>query len=142
MVTRQPRDANPPMTVDSGMRILIVDDQDTVLEILRSMLRKLGFRNVDTAKDGNEAFDKLHKAMSPYGLVISDWNMQPVSGMELLAAVRRDRRLAATPFIMVTAENTTDHVVAAREAGVSSYITKPFSLDAVKRRLEAAVGAF
>ncbi len=130
------------MPVDPGLRILIVDDQDTVLEILRSMLRQLGFRNIDTAKDGNEAFDKLRAAMFPYGLVISDWNMQPVSGMELLTAVRGDLRLAATPFIMITAENTKDRVIAARDAGVTNYISKPFSLDAVKRRLIAALGEF
>ena len=127
------------MTVDADMRILIVDDQETVLEILRGMLRKLGFRNVDTANDGNQAFAKLRAAH--YGLVISDWNMQPVSGLQLLQAVRRDPALAATPFIMITAENTKDRVIAARDAGVTSYITKPFSLDAVKRRLEATVGA-
>jgi two-component system, chemotaxis family, chemotaxis protein CheY len=130
------------MPVDPRLRILIVDDQDTVLEILRSMLRKLGFRNVDTAKDGNEAFDKLRAAIFPYGLVISDWNMQPISGLELLEAVRADEKLARTPFIMITAENTPERVIAARDAGVTHYLTKPFSLDAVKRRLVAAFGEF
>jgi two-component system chemotaxis response regulator CheY len=128
------------MALEPGLRILIVDDQDTVLEILRSILRKLGFRNIDTAKDGAQALQVLRGAIDPYGLVISDWNMQPMTGLQLLQAVRGDKDLAATPFIMITGENTKDRVVAAMQAGVSSYIMKPFSLEAVKKRLAAVLG--
>ena len=130
------------MSVDPGIRILIVDDQDTVLEILRGILRKLGFRNIDTAKEGEEALKRLKKAIFRYGLVISDWNMQPLTGLELLEAVRGDPRLARTPFIMITGENTKDRVLEARDAGVTGYITKPFSADAVKRQIEAVLGPF
>lgn len=125
-----------------GIRVLIVDDQDTVLEILRGILRKLGFRHVEMAKDGAQALDMMRSTIDPYGLVISDWNMQPMSGLQLLQAVRADKDLAPTPFIMITGENTKDRVIAAMEAGVSSYIMKPFSPDAVKKRLVSLLGEF
>ncbi len=130
------------MVLDPSLRVLIVDDQDTVLEILRSILRKIGFRTVDTAKDGPQAMQALRAAVDPYGLVISDWNMKPMTGLQLLQAVRSDKDLAGTPFVMITGENTKDRVIAAMQAGVSSYIMKPFSPDAVKKRLVSVLGEF
>jgi two-component system chemotaxis response regulator CheY len=130
------------MAVDKSMRILVVDDQETVLEILREILRKLGLRNIETAKDGGKALEMLRGAVDPYGLVLSDWNMKPVSGLQLLQAVRGDPSLAHTPFIMVTGEASKDRVVAAIDAGTTSFIVKPFSLDAVKKRLVAVLGEF
>ncbi|HEY1720028.1 MAG TPA: response regulator [Magnetospirillaceae bacterium] len=130
------------MPLEPGIRVLIVDDQDTVLEILRSILRKFGFRNIDAAKDGAQALEKLRAAIDPYGLVISDWNMKPMTGLQLLETMRGDKDLATTPFIMVTGENTKDRVIAAMQAGVSSYIMKPFSPDAVKKRLVSVLGEF
>ena len=130
------------MTVDPGVRILIVDDQDTVLEILRAILRRLGFSNVDTANDGSQALSKLRAAVNCYALVISDWNMQPVTGMQLLQEMRGDERLAETPFIMITADDSAERLSAARNAGVTTYLAKPFSPDSVRRRLVAALGEF
>jgi len=130
------------MSVDTNIRILIVDDQDTVLAILREILRKLGFRYVDEAKDGVRALEMMRAAGDPYGLVISDWNMQPVTGMQLLESMRADPELAKTPFVMITGEASKDRVIAAMGAGVNSYIVKPFSVDVVKKRLAAVLGAF
>ncbi len=132
--------ANQYMALDPDLRILIVDDQETVLEILRGILRKIGFRKIDTAKDGAQAIQALRAAADPYGLVISDWNMKPMTGLQLLQAIRQDNGLAGTPFVMITGENTKDRVVAAMEAGVSSYIMKPFSFEAVKKRLVPILG--
>jgi two-component system chemotaxis response regulator CheY len=130
------------MPVDRNLRILIVDDQDTFLEIMRAMLRQLGFRNVEVARNGAEAMAALRGAAGRYGLVISDWNMQPITGMQLLQAVRANPAFAALPFIMVTGEASKDRVVAAAGAGVTAYLSKPVSLDAVKRRLINVLGEF
>src|SRR5690606_8077460 len=108
------------MAVSKDMSILIVDDYKTMLRIVRSLLEQLGFRNVDEATDGKSAFDMI--AARQYGLVISDWNMQPVTGLDLLKRVRANASTADLPFIMVTAEARTENVVAARQAGVNNYI--------------------
>jgi two-component system chemotaxis response regulator CheY len=128
------------MPVDRNLRILLADDQDTFLEIMREMLRKLGFRNVDVAKDGIKAINAMSRAADPYGLVISDWNMQPMTGLQLLQEVRADPALAPTPFIMVTGEASKDRVVAALGAGVTGYIVKPVSLDTLKKKLAGLLG--
>ncbi len=94
------------MAVDLNMQILIVDDYKTMLRIVRNLLKQLGFDNVDEAADGSEALSKLRGR--PYGLVISDWNMEPMTGYQLLKEVRSDTKLAETPFIMVTAESKTE----------------------------------
>jgi two-component system, chemotaxis family, chemotaxis protein CheY len=128
------------MSVDRTLPILLVDDQDTFLEIMKAMLRQLGFRNVVVAKDGPKAVATLTRAADPYGLVISDWNMQPMTGLQLLQTVRADPVLAATPFIMVTGEASKDRVVAALGAGVTGYIVKPISLDTLKKKLASLLG--
>ena len=94
------------MAVDLNMQILIVDDYKTMLRIVRNLLKQLGFDNVDEAADGSEALSKLRGR--PYGLVISDWNMEPMTGYQLLKEVRSDTKLAETPFIMVTAESKSE----------------------------------
>ena len=121
------------------MPILVVDDYKTMITILRHLLKQLGFENVDEANDGGTAFAKLKE--KPYGLVISDWNMDPVSGYELLKKVRRDEDLKAMPFILVTAENKSENVVAARKAGVNSYIIKPFTAETLKKKITHALGS-
>jgi len=128
------------MPVDRNLRILLVDDQDTFLEIMRAMLRQLGFRNVEVAKDGATAIVALSGADDPYELVISDCNMQPMTGLQLLQAVRADPALAATPFIMITGEASKGRVVAALGAGVTGYIVKPVSLDTLKKKLVNLLG--
>ncbi|HVY90619.1 MAG TPA: response regulator, partial [Hyphomonadaceae bacterium] len=102
------------MAVDLSMPVLVVDDYQTMIRIIRNLLTQLGFRNIDEAKDGRQALEKLKGAK--YGLVISDWNMEPMTGFELLQQVRADAGLKALPFIMVTAESKTENVVAAKKA--------------------------
>lgn len=130
------------MAVDKKLRILIVDDQDTVLQIMREILRNLGFRYVEEAKDAATALDMLKTAGDRFGLVISDWNMQPETGFQLLQSMRADPALAQVPFIMLTGEASKDRVIAARDAGVNGYIAKPFSLNSVKKSLAGVLGAF
>lgn len=128
------------MSVDKNMNILVVDDYKTMLRIVRNLLKQLGFNNVDEATDGSTALQKLRD--KKYGLVISDWNMEPMSGLQLLKEVRADSRLNNVPFIMVTAESKSENVVAAKEAGVTNYIIKPFNAETLKQKLTAVLGDF
>ncbi|NOZ66599.1 MAG: response regulator [Alphaproteobacteria bacterium] len=128
------------MAVDKAMSILIVDDYKTMLRIIRNLLKQLGFNNVDEASDGSEALNKMRS--KSYNLVISDWNMEPMTGYELLKEVRSDDMLKKTPFIMVTAESKTDNVIAAKKAGVNNYIVKPFNAATLKQKLSAVLGDF
>ncbi|HWT96953.1 MAG TPA: response regulator [Terriglobales bacterium] len=128
------------MSVDMNMSILIVDDYKTMLRIIRNLLKQLGFNNVDEATDGSMALQKLRD--KDYGLVISDWNMEPMTGIQLLREVRADSRLKALPFIMITAESKTENVVAAKEAGVNNYIVKPFNAATLKTKLTTVLGSF
>ena len=128
------------MSVDKDISVLIVDDYKTMLRIIRNLLQQLGFTNVDEAADGSQALSKLRD--KPYDLVISDWNMEPMTGFQLLKEVRADDRLKATPFIMVTAESKTENVVAAKQAGVSNYIVKPFNAATLKTKMAAVLGEF
>lgn len=128
------------MAVDKAMPILIVDDYKTMLRIIRNLLKQLGFNNVDEASDGSEALNKMRS--KSYGMVISDWNMEPMTGYELLKEVRSDDILKKTPFIMVTAESKTDNVIAAKKAGVNNYIVKPFNAATLKQKLSSVLGEF
>ena len=128
------------MSVDPSMNVLIVDDYDTMLRIVKNLLKQIGFNNVDEANDGTEALHKMR--VKKYGLVISDWNMEPMTGIDLLKLVRADADLRATPFIMVTAESKTDNVVEAKKAGVSNYIVKPFNSETLKGKIASVLGAF
>ena len=121
------------MALDNKMRILIVDDYSTMLRILRNLLRQLDLNNVDEAQNGEEALFKLRK--ETFDLVISAWNMQPMTGIDLLRQVRADARLKSLPFIMVTAESKTENVIVAKQAGVSNYIVKPFNADTLKMKI-------
>jgi two-component system chemotaxis response regulator CheY len=128
------------MSVDMNMNILIVDDYKTMLRIIRNLLKQLGFNNVDEATDGSMALQKLRD--KDYGLVISDWNMEPMTGIQLLREVRADSQLKGLPFIMITAESKTENVVAAKEAGVNNYIVKPFNAATLKTKLSSVLGNF
>jgi two-component system chemotaxis response regulator CheY len=128
------------MSVDMNMSILIVDDYKTMLRIIRNLLKQLGFNNVDEATDGSMALQKLRD--KDYGLVISDWNMEPMTGIQLLREVRADSKLKNLPFIMITAESKTENVVAAKEAGVNNYIVKPFNAATLKTKLSSVLGNF
>ena len=128
------------MTVNKAMQILVVDDYNTMRRIIRNLLKQLGFDNVDEASDGGDAFGKLHE--KTYGLVISDWNMEPMTGMDLLKKVRADEKLKHLPFIMVTAESKPENVIAAKQAGVSNYIVKPFNAETLKTKMTSVIGEF
>ncbi|MCC7425965.1 MAG: chemotaxis response regulator CheY [Alphaproteobacteria bacterium] len=121
-------------TIDRATPILIVDDYKTMLRIIRNLLRQIDFNNVEEATDGQAALAMLRAGS--FGLVISDWNMQPMTGLQLLKEVRADARLKTLPFIMVTAESKTENVIAAKQAGVSNYIVKPFNAETLRDKIE------
>ena len=128
------------MAVDLSMPVLVVDDYSTIIRIIRNLLKQLGFENIDDASDGSAALNKMRG--KKYGLVISDWNMQPMTGLDLLKKVRANAATANLPFIMVTAEARTENVVAARQAGVNNYIIKPFTQAVLKQKIAAVLGEF
>ena len=126
------------MAADKSMNVLVVDDYKSMVRIVRGMLNQLGFVNVDVAPDGAAAMALLKE--KNYGLVLSDWNMQPVTGLELLKQVRAEEKTRATPFVMVTAEAKVENVIAARQAGVNNYVIKPFTLAVLKQKLTSVIG--
>ena len=126
------------MAIDKTMNVLIVDDYRTMLRIIRNLLKQIDFDNVDEATDGVQALTKLRAGN--FGLVISDWNMEPMTGLQLLTEVRSDAKLKDTPFIMITAESKAENVVAAKAAGVSNYIVKPFNAETLKSKIEKVLG--
>ncbi len=126
------------MAVNLSTPVLIVDDYKTMIRIIRNLMKQLGFTDVDDAADGTEALGKMRQ--KSYGLIISDWNMEPMTGYELLKEVRTDEVLARTPFIMVTAESKTENVIAAKRAGVNNYIVKPFNAATLKSKIDAVFG--
>lgn len=129
------------MAVNKNINVLIVDDYTTMLRIIKNLLKQLGFNNVDEATDGSMALEKI-KAKE-YGLVISDWNMEPMTGLELLKQVRGSTAdFKNVPFIMITAESKTENVVAAKQAGVNNYIVKPFNAETLKTKISAVLGEF
>jgi len=128
------------MAVDLSMPVLVVDDYKTMIRIISNLLRQLGFSNIDEAADGGRALQLMRTR--PYGLVISDWNMEPMTGLDLLKEVRSDVKLKDTPFIMVTAESKVENVVTAKSAGVNNYIVKPFNADTFKTKLVSVLGPF
>ncbi len=128
------------MSVDKNMQVLIVDDYKTMLRIVRNLLRQLGFNNVEEATDGAAALAKARQAN--FGLIISDWNMEPMTGLQLLKEVRADDALKQVPFIMITAESKTENVIAAKAAGVNNYIVKPFNAETLKSKMGAVLGEF
>ena len=122
------------------MKILVVDDYATMRRIVRNLLTQIGYTDIDEAGDGVSALAKLRE--SKFGLIISDWNMEPMTGLQLLKEIRADAKLAATPFIMVTAESKTENVIAAKQAGVNNYIVKPFNAETLKKKIAAVLGEF
>jgi two-component system chemotaxis response regulator CheY len=125
------------MANDMNMPVLIVDDYKTMLKIVRNLLKQLGFGNVEEAMDGSAALQKLR--FKNYGLVISDWNMEPMSGLQLLKEIRLDVELKDVPFIMITAESKPENVIAAKEAGVNGYIVKPFTAAILKAKINTVL---
>ena len=126
------------MAVSKTLDIMIVDDYPTMRRILKNLLGQLGFANVTEAADGADALGKM-RGKCP-GLVISDWNMEPMTGLQLLKEVRSDIKLKTVPFIMVTAESKTENIIAAKQAGVNNYIVKPFNAETLKGKMTAVLG--
>jgi two-component system, chemotaxis family, chemotaxis protein CheY len=120
------------------VKILVVDDYPTMRRIVRTLLDQIGYKDVEEAGDGAEALDRVRA--SRFDLVISDWNMEPMTGLDLLKQIRSDAALSKTPFIMVTAESKTENVVAAKQAGASQYIVKPFTAETLKAKIAAVMG--
>ncbi|MCE5311910.1 MAG: chemotaxis response regulator CheY [Nitrospiraceae bacterium] len=119
---------------DFKIKVLVVDDFPTMRRIVKNLLKQLGFENIDEAEDGNMALNKMRS--TTYGLVVSDWNMPNMEGIELLRNVRADAALKDTPFLMVTAEAEKEKVIEAIKAGVDNYIVKPFTAEILKEKLE------
>lgn len=128
------------MPVDKNMRILVIDDFQTMRRIIINLLRQLGFTNMTEADDGSTAWEKLQ--VEHVDLIVSDWNMPKMTGMDLLRKVRADEKYKTTPFIMVTAEGKRENVIAAVQAGVSNYIVKPFNAATLKEKLSKVIGDF
>ncbi len=123
----------PLGSVDKSKPVLIVDDFKAMRRIVRQCLRELGFGELDEAEDGKMALQMLQK--KSYQLVISDWNMPNMMGIDLLKAVRSDTRLKTIPFLMLTAESQKENVLEAARAGVSNYIVKPFTTNDLEQKL-------
>ncbi len=123
--------------MDTNIPVLIVDDYKTMLRIIRNLLKQIGFEDVDEAIDGTDALRKM--GIKKYGLIISDWNMQPMNGLDFLRHVRSDSNLNATPFIMVTAESKSENVIAAKNAGVDNYIVKPFNAETLRSKVQSVL---
>jgi two-component system, chemotaxis family, chemotaxis protein CheY len=126
------------MAMDKSTSILVVDDYKTMVRIVRNLLHQLGFHDVDDANDGASALAKLRAKR--FGLVLSDWAMEPMSGLELLQAMRADPELKTLPFIMITAENRSDRIARAEQAGADGYIVKPFNAEALSDRIARVMG--
>lgn len=121
------------MELNKNMNVLVVDDQKMMRRIIVTMLNELGIKSVQEAADGNEALECLQKFKAD--LILSDWNMEGMTGIDFLKAVRANPALKALPFIMVTGENKAENIVAAKQAGVSNYIVKPFAADVLKTKI-------
>lgn len=122
------------LVFDFKIKVLVVDDFPTMRRIVKNLLKQLGFENIDEADDGVNALAKLKNG--GFGLVVSDWNMPNMEGIDLLRAVRQEPAVKDIPFLMVTAEAEKEKVIEAIKAGVDNYIVKPFTAEVLKEKLE------
>jgi two-component system chemotaxis response regulator CheY len=127
------------MSIDYSMPVLVVDDYQTVLRIMRNLLHRAGFAEIDTAGNGEEALAKMRERK--YGLVISDWFMAPLDGLELVRQARADDALKGTPIILVTGEGSPESLKAANDAGASGYVLKPFDSETLRAKIETVLAA-
>lgn len=127
------------MQINTDMKVLIVDDHKTMLRIVRNLLTQLNLSNIEEASDGQEALQKL--AQKKYDFVLSDWNMEPMTGLQLLQYVRTDDTYGHknVPFIMITAEARPENVAEAKQAGVDNYIIKPFNAETLEGKIKAVL---
>lgn len=133
--TDVPVTAENEVEMDVSLKVLIVDDLVNMRRVMKNILRSFGFRTIYEASDGKEALTMLET--HEVGLIISDWNMPNMSGIEFLKAVRAQGSHTATPFLMVTAEATRDNIMEAIRCGVSNYVVKPFQADIVEAKLKS-----
>jgi two-component system, chemotaxis family, chemotaxis protein CheY len=127
------------MILDPSTPVLVVDDSSVMISIIRKLLRQLGFIDLDDASDSAAALNKMRAKR--YGLIISDWKMDSMTGHDFLREVRADPSLKRTPFIMMAAESKTENVIAAKKAGVDQYIVKPFNAQTLKDKIESVFAA-
>ena len=122
-----------------NLDVLIVDDHKTMLKIIRNILNQIDIKKIDEAFDGEQALIKMK--MKKYDLIISDWNMEPMTGLQLIEKVRTEPEYnhQNSPFIMVTAESKPENVMEARKAGVDNYVVKPFSADIIMNKIKATL---
>ena len=121
------------IALDKNMRILIVDDFSTMRRIIKNLLRELGFGNTEEADDGLTALPLLKS--SKFDLLVTDWNMPGMQGIDLLKAVRADENLSTLPVLMVTAEQKKEQIIEAAQSGVNGYIVKPFTAATLQEKL-------
>lgn len=120
--------------LDLKMKILVVDDFSTMRRIVKNILKQIGFSDIDEAEDGNNALLKLKQ--EKFDMVVSDWNMPNMTGLDLLKAIRADSTINSMPVLMVTAEAKKENVLEAIQAGVNNYVVKPFTADTLKDKIE------
>ena len=120
--------------LDLKMKVLVVDDFSTMRRILKNILKQIGYSDIEEAEDGNSALARLRQG--GFGLVVSDWNMPNMTGLDLLKAIRADNELNNMPVLMVTAEAKKENVMDAIKAGVNNYVVKPFTADVLKEKIE------
>lgn len=120
--------------IDFRMKVLVVDDFATMRKIVRNILKQIGFDNLIEAEDGQAALQVLKN--DNIGLVVTDWNMPNMTGLELLEKIRTDPKTAHLPVLMVTAEGLKENVVAAVKAGVNNYVVKPFTAEILQEKIE------
>lgn len=123
--------------MSKDLKIIVIDDYPTMVRIMRKLLKQIGYENVDEAHNGRDAFEKI--CANDYGLIISDWNMEPMTGFQLLEQVRARPQSAHVPFILVTAESKPENILAAKSAGVTGYMIKPFNEKLLKERIDQAL---
>lgn len=122
-----------------NLEVLVVEDRQVMLKIIRRLLVQLGYERIDEATNGVEALGRI--AEKRYDVILSDWNMEPMSGFELLKLVRADPTTRDIPFVLITAEAKQVNILAAKAAGASAYLVKPFKLDALERTLDDILAA-
>ena len=127
------------MSVDYSKPVLVVDDYKTVTRIIHNLLKQAGFTDVDEASNGEEAIAKMKTRQ--YGLVISDWHMAPVDGLELVKQAKADEGLKGTPIILISAEAAPEYLAMARNAGAAGYVVKPFDAQTLRAKIEGALRA-
>lgn len=122
------------MAMKPDMKILVVDDMSTMRRIVKTIFKELGFSNIEEAENGSDALTKLKG--DKFDLVVSDWNMPVMPGIELLRSIRADGALKHIPVLMVTAEAQKENLMEAIQAGVSNYVVKPFTAEIIKQKLD------